>query len=236
MARATDALHAARDRRRRLDLHDEVDRAHIDAELERARRDERLDAPRLEIVLDLQALLTRDRAVMRVRDLLLGEIVHGRGDALGQTPAVHEDERAAMRAHELKETRMDRGPNRGSAICPGDRSTAKLERVTETRHVLDRHFDRELERLARARIDDADRTRTGVGEATEESRDLLERTLGRGETDALEPALALGVRGRHESLEPLERDREMRAALRRHHRVDLVDDHRLDVLQRLPGG
>ena len=37
----SDALHATRDRRRRLDLDDEVDRAHVDAELERARRDKR---------------------------------------------------------------------------------------------------------------------------------------------------------------------------------------------------
>ena len=37
VARAADALQAARDRLRRLDLHHEVDGAHVDAELERAR-------------------------------------------------------------------------------------------------------------------------------------------------------------------------------------------------------
>ena len=40
MARTSDALHPARDRRRRLDLNDEIDRAHIDSELERRRCDQ----------------------------------------------------------------------------------------------------------------------------------------------------------------------------------------------------
>ena len=37
---AADALQAARDRARRLDQEHEVDRAHVDAELERAGRDD----------------------------------------------------------------------------------------------------------------------------------------------------------------------------------------------------
>ena len=41
VAGPADALEAAGDARRALDLDDEVDRAHVDAELERARRDER---------------------------------------------------------------------------------------------------------------------------------------------------------------------------------------------------
>ena len=40
VTRAADALQPARDRLRRLDLHDEIDGAHVDAELERRRRDE----------------------------------------------------------------------------------------------------------------------------------------------------------------------------------------------------
>ena len=38
---AADALHAAGDRRRRFDLDDEIDRAHVDAELQRRCGDER---------------------------------------------------------------------------------------------------------------------------------------------------------------------------------------------------
>ena len=65
---AADALQAARDRLRRLDLDHEVDRAHVDAELEARRRDEARDAARLQILLDEHALLARERAVV-ARDL-----------------------------------------------------------------------------------------------------------------------------------------------------------------------
>ena len=68
--RATDALQAARDRLRRLDLDDEVDGTHVDAELERRRRDEARDLPRLQQLLDLDALLARERAVVGARDSL----------------------------------------------------------------------------------------------------------------------------------------------------------------------
>ena len=54
VARPADPLHAARDGRRRLDLHDEVDRPHVDAELERRGRDDRREASGLERVLDLE--------------------------------------------------------------------------------------------------------------------------------------------------------------------------------------
>ena len=47
VAGAADALQAARHRRRRFDLDDEIDRAHVDAELERRGGDERLAAVRL---------------------------------------------------------------------------------------------------------------------------------------------------------------------------------------------
>ena len=52
VAGAADALHPARDRRRRLDLDHKVDRAHVDPELEGARGHERGQPPRLEVVLD----------------------------------------------------------------------------------------------------------------------------------------------------------------------------------------
>ena len=46
MAAAADPLQPAGDRRRRLDLDDEIDRPHVDAELERRSRDERAEAAR----------------------------------------------------------------------------------------------------------------------------------------------------------------------------------------------
>src|SRR5688500_5594356 len=75
-------------------------------------------------------------------------------------------------------------------------------------------------------VDDLHRTRTIRVEAHEEARDLVERSLRGGEPDALE-------RTPGELFETFERECEMRTALRRDHRVDLVDDDGLDVTKAL---
>ena len=64
VAGAADPLQPAGHARRRLDLDDEVDRAHVDAELERARRDHRGQPPGLEVLLDELAVLLAHRAVV----------------------------------------------------------------------------------------------------------------------------------------------------------------------------
>ena len=68
VARATHALEAARDARRALDLDDEVDGAHVDAELETARRDDGRQPPGLEVLLDGGAVLLAHRAVVGARE------------------------------------------------------------------------------------------------------------------------------------------------------------------------
>src|SRR5205085_7388278 len=112
MAGAPDPLHAARDGRRRLDLDHKIDRAHVDAELERTCGDERRKTTRFEIVFDTQPLLARDRAVMRVDELLACELVERSRETLRQPARVHENEGRTMRADELEDLRMDRGPDR----------------------------------------------------------------------------------------------------------------------------
>ena len=62
-----DALQAAGDRLRALDLDHEVDRAHVDPELEARGGDETRDAARLQELLDLDPLLPGQRAVVRPR-------------------------------------------------------------------------------------------------------------------------------------------------------------------------
>ena len=52
VASAADALHAASDRRRSLDLNDEVDRSHIDAKFQRRSGTERFDLSGLQLLLD----------------------------------------------------------------------------------------------------------------------------------------------------------------------------------------
>ena len=65
-------------------------------------------------------------------------------------------------------------------------------------------------------------------DAAEEAGHLVERALGGGQADALR-------RASHQRREPLDRQREVGAALGRHQGVDLVDDDRLDRAQRLAG-
>ena len=93
VAAATDALQTARHRRRRLDLHDEIDGAHVDAELERRGRHERAKRTGLQEILHLGALLPCDRAMVRPDQRLARQFVEGTRQPLGQTTAVDEDQR-----------------------------------------------------------------------------------------------------------------------------------------------
>ena len=90
-------------------------------------------------------------------------------------------------------------------------------------HVLERDDDLEVELLARAGVDQLDRP-----PARDEPADLLHRPLRRGEADALDGLLG-------EPVEPLDREREVGAALRAGDGVHLVEDQRLDALSASPG-
>ena len=112
------------------------------------------------------ALLARERAVMRTRDLFLGQLVQAQREPLGEPPVVDEDDRRAVLAHELEERGIDRRPDRVDAgLGTGGRELA---------HVLDRHDDLQVELLRDTRVDELDRSRTG-----DEAPDLLERPLRR---------------------------------------------------------
>ncbi len=95
VAGPADALQPAGDRRRRGDLDDEVDRAHVDAQLEARGRDDTAQPPGLELVLDQGALLLADRSVVRPRQDRLGAGAL-RGTRLGA--AAHELRRRPARA------------------------------------------------------------------------------------------------------------------------------------------
>ena len=68
----------------------------------------------LERVLDLDALLARERAVVRAHERLARQLVERAGEPLGQAAAVDEDQRRAVRADQLEQARVDRGPDRGA--------------------------------------------------------------------------------------------------------------------------
>ena len=205
---AADSLQAARHRLRRLDLDDEIDRAHVDAQLERGGGDQAAQLAALERLLDLGALLARERAVVGARQLLLPGLVDAQRQALGQPAVVDEDDGRAVSAHQLDDLRIDRGPDRA--------------RLAELAHVGQRHADGEVELLARAGVDDLDRAA-----ARDEAPDLLQRPLRGREADAL-------YRPADQALQTLEREGEMRPALRPGDGMNLVEDQRLERSQRFP--
>ena len=82
VAGAADPLQPGGDRLRRLDLQHEVDGAHVDAELERRRGDEARQLAGLQLLLDDEPLLARQRAVVRAGDRLLGELVQPQREPL----------------------------------------------------------------------------------------------------------------------------------------------------------
>ena len=69
VAGPADALQAAGHGARRLDLHDEVDGAHVDAQLEAARGDDGPQVAALELVLDDDPLLAGERPVVRLDEV-----------------------------------------------------------------------------------------------------------------------------------------------------------------------
>ena len=229
MAGAADALQAAGDRLRALDLDHEVDGAHVDAELEAGGGDEARNPPRFQILLDDHPLLARQRAVVRPRDLFLGQLVQPHREPLGQPPVVDEDDRRAVLLDELEDRRVDRRPDRaGVRLVAGVHLDAvlhhrlgELVRRPELAQVLDRHDHLEIEVLARAGVDELDRAIAG-----DEAADLLERALRRREADPLRRLV-------EQRVEALERESKVGAALGARDGVHLVDDHRVDRAQRL---
>ena len=279
VAGAADALHAARDRRRRLDLDDEVDRAHVDAELERRGGDQAADVSGLQPILDLDALRPRERSVVRADEHLPGQLVERRGQPLGDPPAVDEDQRRAVRADQLEQPRMDRRPDRVALRAPATRGPlgissgwpifamsstgtsmrrssfffSDVSTIVTGRYVGDRGLRRRelvVDRVVRL-LDRACalcRVPGFVGGLRFPAAPLSRiappprnrATSSSGRCVADSPMRWMRCRWRpgraaQQLFEPLERQRQVRAALGRHQRVDLVDDDRVDRAQRLAG-
>ena len=278
--RAADALQTAGDARRRLDLDHEVDRAHVDAELEGRRGHHGGQPAGLQVVLDQRPLLLGDRAVVgasqhggrtlrrpglrhhlggRARRAVGGLVAVGLErrqpggpglvqpcrEPLGQPAGVGEDEGRPGRLpldggdevdHALLDVRPDRLRGRrsrgvarqvGGAVVGGGG-------LPELGHVLDRDHHGQVPLLLRRRLHHGDgpaAVGTGLALAGQEPRDLLDRTHGGREPDALRRLL-------QQRVEPLERQRQVRAALGPRDGVHLVDDHGLDAGELLarPGG
>ena len=158
VAGAADSLQAERDGLRRLDLHDEVDRAHVDPELERRRGDQARDRPRFSGSSTSRRCSRAMRAVVGARDFLLGELVQAQREPLGQATVVDEDDRRAVLLDQAEQLRVDRRPDRRRvALAAGAEQRIGVRACARLAHVLDRDDDAEVQLLARAGIDDPDR-------------------------------------------------------------------------------
>jgi hypothetical protein len=167
---------------------------------------------------------------MGERDLAAGQLVQALRESFRQAPAVDEHQRRTMLLNQLEQGRVDlrpvglgrrgRGRSAGRGLGHGQRGPGRARGCS--------HFD--VQARGHARIDDLDRARLQVvgarsdEAAGEEAGGFVERPLRRRQADALQ---RLGHRPH--CLQPLERQKQMRAALGRQESVNFVDD---DGLQR----
>ena len=199
--------------------------AHVDAELERAGRGDRAQPAGLERFLDLLALVPRDRAVVRAHQLdafgryagrrrELGELL---AEPLGEPPRVDEHDRRAVR-----EDHLEQRAGRSAATCPPPiRGPAVAAGCPSRRRG---HDDLEVDASAVALA-------STISTARSPPRYRATSVSGRWVADSPIrcgsglPALVTRC------AQPLERQREVDAALGRRERVDLVDDDRVDAGQ-----
>ena len=250
VAGAADALEGAGHAGRRLDLDDQVDRAHVDAELEAAGGDHAGQSAALEVVLDEGSLLLGHRPVVRLGDDRPRRRADapdwaitwagGRSDS-GRSPPARlvaiSLSRAVSRSasrRELAKTIVERCCSIRSATCsstcgqiePVRPSSASSPSVSSPSGAV--MSSTGTTTLRSHVFSEGGATISTGGMAAEEARHLVERTHGGGQADALGGLLEEGV-------EPFEAHREVGAALAAGHGVHLVDDHRLDAAQRLAG-
>ena len=156
---APDALQRDREAARRLELDDEVDRAHVDAELERGRGHRAADISALQLLLGREPHRPRQRAVVRHHLVLAQPLPERVRNPLHLTPRVGEDERGLVLPDQLRDAVV----HLLALLLRGHR-----------RQLVARHFDEDVQRPPRPALDD------GAGpSAGEETADLLDRPLRR---------------------------------------------------------
>jgi len=207
-----DPLEGRRDVARRLQLHHQVDSPDVDPELERRGCDERAQLAVLQPVLGLEAGAARERAVMGCDATVGDPVVQIAREPLGGAPALREDEGRPVRLDQLGDLLERRFP---------DGVTRRRQEVVYRRD----HLKVEVAREA-----GVDRDGVGRGGAGQEAASRLDRAHRRRAADPLRAARR--VARFDNTLEALERERQMGAALGPHQRVNLVDDQEPGVGER----
>ena len=241
---ATDALQPAADRARRLDLDDEVDRAHVDAQLEAAGGDDGAQLAALQLVFDDDALLAGERAVVRLDQLdrravlrrgvpeRLGvQLVQLRGEPLGLPAGVAEDDGAAVLEHLLEDPRVDARPDAGRAAARAqpwpDRCAARPGAAGRGRPCP------RPGRRPRPRAACGCRRRRWRPDAARRSASCPPRKWATSSSGRCVADSPMRCGGRLVIASSRSSDEhQVRAALGGGHRVDLVDDDGLDVDER----
>ncbi|MCY1350371.1 hypothetical protein D9M69_366010 [compost metagenome] len=230
---APDALQEAGDAARRAELADQFDVADVDAQFQRGGGHQHLELAALEALLGIQAQLLGQAAVVGGDRRLaepLGQVAAG---ALGQAPGVDEHQRGAVFADQCGEAVVDGFPGlvahhrleRHRRHLDGQVAGARMADVDD-RAVAARGLDRQLEPALPARLF---RGRQGRLAAEQEARDLVDRLLRGGQTDAQQRPPA-------QRLQPLEAEHQVAAALAAGDGVDLVDDDAAAAGEHLPSG
>ena len=98
-----------------------------------------------------------DRPVMRSHQRFSGELVQRPGQTFREPPTVHEDERRLVGANHFEQPGVDGRPDRRARIADRRWAAGDVVGSGEPRHILDRHLDRDVQRLARAGVDDRHR-------------------------------------------------------------------------------
>ena len=202
-----DALEEGGDAAGRADLADQLDRADVDAELQRGRGHQGAQVAGPQPGLDPVAPILGQAAVVGGHHVVAEALAQLVGQPLGQPPGVDEDQRGAVLADQGRDA------------------------VQHVAHLLGRRhrFQLALGQLEGevevALMPDVDHRRQGPV-ADQQPADGLDRALGGRQPDPHRPPVA-------QRLEPLEGEGQVGAPLVAGDGVDLVDDHRLDRAQRL---
>ena len=211
MARPPHTLQSDRNRTRRTDVTHQVDRSDVNAKFERSGRHQHFYLAFFQLALGLQPQLARQTTVMRRHIFLTQPLTQVMGYAFGQAPCVYEDQRRAVRIHQLHDALVDLVPH----LVRRDR--AQFGRW---------NLDCKIERALVANVDDygSGARILRIGVAGKKTRDVFDRLLRRRQPDA--HGRALGQR-----FQSLQRQREVHAALVIGHGVDFVHDYGFDIAQ-----